>query len=54
MFPGATVWSAFGDANMPFVELPDAIRHVVLCGDAGKSGQERASGCRGYARGTAA
>lgn len=39
MFPGATVWSAFGDANMPFVRLPTEVRHVVLCGDADDSGQ---------------
>lgn len=40
MFPGATVWSAFGDANMPFVRLPKLIRHVVLCGDADDSGEQ--------------
>jgi DNA primase len=39
MFPGATVWSAFGDANMPFVRLPKEVAHVVLCGDADESGQ---------------
>lgn len=38
MFPGATVWAAFGDANLPHVALPRAIKEVVLCGDDDASG----------------
>jgi hypothetical protein len=39
MFPGATVWSTFGDANLPLVELPAAVRKVTLCGDADATGR---------------
>ncbi|WP_066707064.1 CHC2 zinc finger domain-containing protein [Sphingomonas adhaesiva] len=39
MFPGATVWSTFGDANLPLVELPPAVRKVTLCGDADATGR---------------
>lgn len=39
MFPGATVWSTFGDANLPLVELPPIVRKVTLCGDADATGR---------------
>lgn len=39
MFPGATVWSAFGDANLPHVALPPEVRKVTLCGDADAPGR---------------
>jgi len=39
MLPGASVWSAFGDANLPHVALPPEIRKVTLCGDADAPGR---------------
>lgn len=39
MFPGASVWSAFGDANLPHVALPPEVRNVTLCGDADAPGR---------------
>lgn len=46
MFPGATVWAAFGDANLPHVALPDVVREVVLCGDADAPGRMAVAAAR--------
>lgn len=46
MFPGATVWSAFGDANLQHVELPRGIWHVTVCGDADESGRAAVAATR--------
>ncbi|MBM7406383.1 MULTISPECIES: DUF7146 domain-containing protein [Sphingomonas] len=46
MFPGATVWSAFGDANLQHVEMPRGIWHVTVCGDADESGRAAVAAAR--------
>lgn len=46
MFVGATVWAAFGDANLPHVSLPDIVRDVVLCGDADEPGRAAVDAAR--------
>lgn len=46
MFPGATVWSAFGDANLPQVELPRGIWHVTVCGDDDEPGRAAVAATR--------
>ncbi|MEG3169206.1 hypothetical protein E5673_08135 [Sphingomonas sp. PAMC26645] len=39
MFPGASVWAAVGDGNLPNVRFPDAVRRVIVCGDADDPGR---------------
>jgi DNA primase len=39
MFPGATVWAAPGDGNLPHVAFPAAVRSVIVCGDADEPGR---------------
>lgn len=39
MFPGASVWAAPGDGNLPHVAFPPAVRRVVICGDADERGR---------------
>lgn len=46
MFPGATVWAATGDANLPAVILPDVVRHVTVCGDEDASGHAAVAAAR--------
>lgn len=46
MFPGATVWVAPGDANLPQVRLPRGICHVTVCGDADQSGRAAVAATR--------
>lgn len=46
MFPGASVWAAFGDANLRHVDLPNGIRHVTVCGDDDDSGRAAVAATR--------
>lgn len=39
MFPGASVWVAAGDGNLPHVRFPDGVRRVIVCGDADDPGR---------------
>lgn len=39
MFPGATVWVAAGDGNLPHVRFPAEVRRVIVCGDADAPGR---------------
>ena len=39
MFPGASVWAAVGDGNLPHVRFPDAVRRVIVCGDSDEPGR---------------
>jgi DNA primase len=39
MHLGASVWAAFGDANLAHVSLPREVKEVVLCGDSDPQGR---------------
>lgn len=39
MFPGASVWAAVGDGNLPHVHFPGVVRRVIVCGDADQPGR---------------
>jgi DNA primase len=39
MFPGASVWVAGGDGNLPHVRFPSEVRRVIVCGDADAPGR---------------
>jgi len=39
MFPGASVWAAVGDGNLPHVRFPTDVRRVIVCGDADAPGR---------------
>ncbi|MBD8546040.1 DUF7146 domain-containing protein [Sphingomonas sp. CFBP 8760] len=43
MFPGASVWAAVGDGNLPHVRLPAEVRRVIVCGDADAPGRTAAA-----------
>ncbi|MFH8651957.1 CHC2 zinc finger domain-containing protein [Sphingomonas paucimobilis] len=51
MFPGASVWAAVGDGNLPHVRLPAEVRRVIVCGDADAPGRTAAAAAMAaYAR----
>jgi hypothetical protein len=39
MFPGASVWAAVGDGNLPHVRFPSEVKRVIVCGDADAPGR---------------
>jgi len=43
MFPGASVWVAAGDGNLPHVRFPSEVRRVIVCGDADAPGRVAAA-----------
>ncbi|MFV0622660.1 CHC2 zinc finger domain-containing protein [Sphingomonas sp. ac-8] len=43
MFPGASVWAAVGDGNLPHVRFPAEVRSVIVCGDADAPGRAAAA-----------
>lgn len=43
MFPGASVWAAVGDGNLPHVRFPASVKRVVICGDADEPGRAAAA-----------
>lgn len=43
MFPGASVWAAVGDGNLPHVRFPAEVRRVIVCGDADAPGRAAAA-----------
>ena len=51
MFPGASVWVAAGDGNLPHVRFPAGVKRVIVCGDADAPGRIAAAAAVGaYAR----